>query len=96
MYLEFRDCAAQDAQNGAMKGMRNLISYYDEILNSKRKVIPECLARHYVDLVQQENSAGDRPAFEKLRAAWRNGALDVKSRKQIDNLIGPQLREELS
>ncbi len=77
-----------------MTGMRNLISFYDEILNSKKKVIPEALARHYVELVKSEEP-GDRPAFERLRAAWRNGALDMKSRKKIDNLVDPKLREEL-
>jgi len=74
--------------------MKNLISYYDEILNSKKKVIPETLARHYVELVKSEDS-NDRPAFERLRAAWRNGALDMKSRKKIDNFVDPKLREEL-
>lgn len=40
MYSEFRECALEDAQHQAMSGMRNLVSYYDEILNSKKKVIP--------------------------------------------------------
>ncbi|EHL00693.1 putative Uncharacterized HTH La-type RNA-binding protein [Glarea lozoyensis 74030] len=52
------------------------------------------LAGHYVDLVKGENS-GDRPAFERLRAAWRNGALDLRSRKKIDSLVDQKLREEL-
>lgn len=94
MYSEFRKYAFEDARENAMTGMKNLISYYDEILNSKKKVIPEPLARHYVELVKSEE-LGNRPAFEKLRAAWRNGALDMKSRKKIDNLVDPILREEL-
>jgi len=77
-----------------MCGMKNLISYYDEILNSKKKVIPETLARHYVELVKSEENE-ERPAFQRLRAAWRNGALDMKSRKKIDNFVDPKLREEL-
>lgn len=95
MYSEFREYALQDSQNNAMSGVNNLISYYDEILNSKKKVIPEMLARHYVELVQQEDPAGERPAFERLRVAWRNGALDIKSRKQIGTLIDAKLREDL-
>jgi la-related protein 1 len=94
MYTEFRRYAYEDAQDNDMTGMKSLISYYDEILNSKKKVIPETLARHYVELVKNEEP-GTRPAFEKLRAAWRNGALDMKSRKKIDNFVDPKLREEL-
>jgi la-related protein 1 len=94
MYSEFRKYAWEDAQVNAMSGMKNLITYYDEILNSKKKVIAEPLARHFVELVKKEDPS-DRPGFERLRAAWRNGALDMKSRKKIDNLVDPKLREEL-
>lgn len=94
MYTEFRQYAFEDATSKATSGLKNLISYYDEVLNSKKKVIPDTLARHYVDLVKAEHS-DSRPAFQRLRAAWRNGALDMKSRKKIDNYVDPQLREEL-
>jgi len=94
MYSEFRRYAFEDARDSSMIGMRNLISYYDEVLNNKKKVIPEGLARDYVDLVKREEGS-DRPAFDRLRAAWRNGALDMKSRKKIDTLVDPKLREEL-
>lgn len=96
MYEEFRHCAIEDAtcrQN--MFGMTNLIQYYDEILNSKKKLIPEILAKHYVDLVNNEDRSKDRPGFAKLRAAWRNGALDMKNRKKVDSFVDPKLREEL-
>ena len=95
MYNEFRKYALEDAKQQALGGMKNLISYYDEVLNSKKKVIPETLARHYVEIVKSEVVEGDRPAFKKLRATWRNGALDLKSRKKIDSLVDSELREEL-
>lgn len=99
MYTEFRQCATEDSKENALEGMKSLISYYDEILISKKKVIPDVLAQHYVELVNDEKAAAqantDRPAFAKLRAAWRNGALDLKSRKKIDGLVDPGLREEL-
>jgi la-related protein 1 len=99
MYFEFRNCALADAEKNAMDGLRSLISYYDETLNNRKKVIPDGLACHYVDLVKLEkittDPGSDRPAFTKLRAAWRNGALDLKSRKKIDNLVDGILREEL-
>ena len=95
MYNEFRQYALEDASQQALAGMNNLISYYDEVLNSKKKVIPETLARHFVEIVKEESDDGERPAFKKLRAAWRNGALDMKSRKKIDSLVDSKLREEL-
>ncbi|KAK0115152.1 hypothetical protein ONS96_013618 [Cadophora gregata f. sp. sojae] len=95
MYQEFRNFAFEDAQSKAMSGVNSLISYYAEVLSSKKKVIPSVLALHYVDLVKNEDPSGPRPALEKLRVAWRDGALDMKSRKRIDNLVDSKLREEL-
>lgn len=96
MYEEFRTCALEDAgQKQLMFGMANLVAYYDEVLNSKKRTIPEVLARHYVDLVKAEDPLKERPGFVKLRTAWRNGALDMKSRKKVDNLVDAKLREEL-
>lgn len=57
-------------------------------------MIPEVFARHFVDLVKLESSE-DRPAFERLRAAWCNNALDLESRKNIDNFVDAKLREDL-
>jgi la-related protein 1 len=96
MYEDFRTCAAEDVQlRQDMFGMNNLINYYDEILNSKKKPISEILAKHYVDLVNSEDRTQARPGFKKLRAAWRNGALDLRSRKTIDGFVDMQLRQEL-
>jgi la-related protein 1 len=94
MYNEFRRYAFEDSRAFAMCGMKNLISYYDQILKSKNKVIPETLAQHYVELVNSEDNE-ERPAFQRLRVAWRDGALDMKSRKRIDNFVDSKLREEL-
>lgn len=95
MYDDFRQHAIEDAKRQATTGVNELVTYYDEILNRNNKVINETLAAHYVELVNTEDQSGERPAFQKLRAAWRNGALDLKSRKRIDALVGPQLRDEL-
>jgi la-related protein 1 len=96
MYEEFRTCAIEDTQiRQDAFGMNNLIQYYDEVLNSKKKTVPEVLAKHYVDLVNAEDRSKERPGFSKLRAAWRNGALDMKSRKRVDNFVDARLREEL-
>ncbi|TAQ87937.1 hypothetical protein B7494_g3742 [Chlorociboria aeruginascens] len=95
MYHEFRNLASEDARTNSLTGITNLIAYYDEVLNNKKKVIPETLAQHYIDLVKSESTNSERPGFAKLRTAWRNGALDMKSRKRIDNLVDPQLRKDL-
>lgn len=97
MYEEFRHLATEDAfQRQTMVGIDNLVTYYDEVLNSKKKIITERMAHHYINLVKSESSSQNRPAFTKLRASWRNGALDMKSRKRIDNLVDAELRKELN
>ncbi|KAI9644463.1 hypothetical protein NHQ30_006484 [Ciborinia camelliae] len=95
MYSEFRRLALEDNQNNAPTGMEQLILYYDETLNNKKKTINEVLAGHYVDVVKGEDSPTQRSAFSKLRASLRNGALDLKSRKKIDNLLDAKLKEQL-
>ncbi|KAB8289502.1 hypothetical protein EYC80_010662 [Monilinia laxa] len=95
MYYEFRRLALEDNHSNAPTGMEQLILYYDETLNNKKKTINEVLAGHYVDVVKGDNSATQQSAFSKLRASLRNGALDLKSRKKIDNLLDAKLKEQL-
>lgn len=97
MYEEFHRLALEDAyQRKTTVGISNLINYYDEVLKRENVVIPATLAQHYVQLVKQESGNEERPGFAKLRATWRNGATNMKSRKRIDTLLDAQLREELS
>ncbi|MCJ1268708.1 hypothetical protein MMC22_008596 [Lobaria immixta] len=95
MYEEFRRIAFEDAaKQESTVGIKNLIQYYDESLLGQ-KVISDDVARDFVDLVKTESSKTERPAFDKLRAAWRNGAFNMKNRKKIDNIIDPDLKAEL-
>ena len=98
MYAEFRKYAFEDAQRNASVGLEQLSRYYDQVL-SKPRVISDALAVHYVELVNHEEASTETnshsPAFTRLRSAWRNGALDMKSRKKIDNLVDAKLKEEL-
>lgn len=95
MYEEFRRFAFEDAsQRNFMGGIDHLITFYDELLNRK-KPIPDIFARHYVDLVENEDPSIGRPGFQKLKATWRNGALDLKSRKKLQDMMDPSLKEEL-
>ena len=98
MYAEFRKYAFEDAQRNAAVGMEQLGRYYDQVLN-KPRTVSDTLAAHYIELVKEEKANaepnGHSPAFSRLRATWRNGALDMKSRKKIDNLVDAKLKEEL-
>lgn len=95
MYEEFRQIAFEDAaKQDSTVGIKNLIQYYDESLLGQ-KVISDDIARDFVDLVKSESKNPERPAFDKLRAAWRNGAFNMKNRKKIDNIIDADLKTEL-
>lgn len=94
MYEEFRQLAFEDAtQRESSVGLRNLIQYYDESVLGQ-KVIADDIARDYVDLVKVE-SLRDNIALQKLRAAWRNGAMNLKNRVKIDKIIDTDLKAEL-
>ncbi|GAB7348677.1 hypothetical protein MBLNU459_g7039t1 [Dothideomycetes sp. NU459] len=95
MYAEFYQLAGADAAERANTvGMNNLIKYYSEALSSQM-AIRERVASHYVDLVKAERASGERPAYKQLRSAWRNGALNLKNRKRLSDLLDDSLKAEL-
>ncbi|KAI9891814.1 MAG: hypothetical protein M1814_002379 [Vezdaea aestivalis] len=95
MYYEFRELALEDAtQKSLNTGMKRLAEYYDACFLGK-DIMADGLVSHYYDLVKREKVSSGRPAFIKLRDAWRNGALNMKTRKKMDNLVDAKLREEL-
>ncbi len=95
MYEEFRQIAFEDAkQHDSTVGIRNLIQYYDESILGQ-KVITDEIARDFVNLVKDDSLGTKKLAFDKLRAAWRNGAFNLKNRKKIDNIVDTDLKAEL-
>ncbi|KAL8681162.1 MAG: hypothetical protein Q9186_002694 [Xanthomendoza sp. 1 TL-2023] len=95
MYQEFRQIAFEDAEKrDSNVGLRNLIQYYNESILSQ-KVVSDQIASDLLGLVMREGRNNERPAFDKLRAAWRNGAFNMKNRKKLDNIIDPSLKVEL-
>lgn len=95
MYDEFRRLAFEDASERMSDvGLHSLIKFYSESLHSQT-TIRDCVARHFVEVVKMENLETDRPAFKKLRSAWRNGALSLKNRKKISMFVDPDLRAAL-
>lgn len=95
MYQEFRQTAFEDAEkNGSNVGLKNLIQYYNESILSQ-KVVSDQIASDLLDLIKSESSEKERPAFGILRAAWRNGAFNLKNRKKLDGIIDPSVKAEL-
>lgn len=95
MYSEFRHLAEEDALHRAnTSGLNNLIKYYSEALASQLS-IRERVASHYVELVKSERASGERPAYKQLRSAWRNGALNLKNRKRLSDMLDDSLKAEL-
>jgi len=96
MYGEFRQIALEDAaKKDSFTGMRSLMAYYDEALLGQKTIPDDQIARDFVDTVKSESPGQDRPAFKKLRAAWRNGAFNHKNRAKIVKMIDSNLKEEL-
>ncbi|PGH18527.1 hypothetical protein AJ79_00304 [Helicocarpus griseus UAMH5409] len=95
MYNEFRSLAFDDLHSrNSATGLNSIIRFYDGVLASN-KSMPDVVSRHLVELVESEMEAKEKPAFQKLRSAWRNGAFDLKNRKKIDGIISERLRAEL-
>jgi la-related protein 1 len=93
MYDEFHALALDDSRQGLNSGVNHLIRYYEALLSGQTP-LTDRQASDLVQLVQNEADAS-RPAFQKLRTAWRNGAFNLKSRKRIDLMVTPTLRAEL-
>lgn len=95
MYQEFRQTAFEDVEkHDSNVGIRNLVQYYNESILSQ-KVISDPIALDFLSLVKSESTKQERPAFNKLRAAWRNGAFNMKNRKKLDSMIDASLKAEL-
>ncbi|KAL8721677.1 MAG: hypothetical protein Q9225_001677 [Loekoesia sp. 1 TL-2023] len=95
MYQEFRQTAFEDAEkHNSNVGLKNLVQYYNESILSQ-KVVSHQIALDFLSLVKSESTKQERPAFNKLRAAWRNGAFNMKNRKKLDSMIDAPLKAEL-
>ena len=95
MYGEFKFFANNDAQerhNGI--GMRNLVEFYAKALSSPSP-IRDHIVKDYVELVKTEPAILQGLAFKQLRQAWRNGALNLKNRKKLADIVDEELRGRL-
>ena len=99
MYAEFRACAAEDRAAAAPSspalatGYRYLLGFYFEALLVERR-LPDGVVRDLLELVRAERGQAERPAFDRLRSAWRNGKF-LKSRPKLMRMIDAELTAEL-
>ncbi|KAK5100508.1 hypothetical protein LTS08_005259 [Lithohypha guttulata] len=93
MYEDFKTWAIEDQEKGNDNGKRYLVRFYDAMLSS-RNAMTERLATDIVEIARQE-SGGNRPTWLKLRAAWRNGATNMKTRKRLTDLLSAEEQAEL-
>lgn len=93
LYEDFKTWALQDQENGHENGKAHLVRFYDAMLGSKTAVT-ERIARDIVNIARAENK-NDRPLWRKLRAAWRNGATNMKTLKRLTDLLSAEEKAEL-
>ena len=91
MYEEFHRLADEDwVERENNTGMQSLIKYYSAaLLNSTP--IRDIVLHHLLWMVNTEGLDNDRPAFKSLRSAWRNGAMNLKTRRKIQDLVDVEL-----
>jgi len=94
MYDDFYRFALEDLNHGSKNGSTHLAKYYGYKLAAD-KPLSDRAAHDIVAAISQE-SGESRPIFQKVRAFWRDGAFNFKSRKRINDLLDAGLREELA
>ncbi|KAI9781038.1 MAG: hypothetical protein M1816_002581 [Peltula sp. TS41687] len=96
MYNEFHCLALVDHfERHSDVGLRHLVQYYDVSINGP-KTVSDTLAKHFVELVAAEERSDDRIAFNKLKLALQNGDLNLKTRRKIEDLLGEDLKLQLT
>lgn len=93
MYQEFEAYAVSDSQAGSDSGMSHLVRYFGKVLGGPIP-ISERLASDMVNL-SREDKGNDRPLFQTLRAAWRNGATNMKTIKRLGDVLSAEEKAEL-
>jgi hypothetical protein len=93
MYQEFKNTAVTDLQEGNDSGMSHLVRYFGKVLSGPVP-ISERLAVDMVHLSREEQS-DKRPVLQAMRAAWRNGATNMKTIKRLGDALNAEEKAEL-
>lgn len=95
MYGEFKFFAGDDAQQRRSPvGLQNLVQFYAKALASSNP-IRDHIVKDYVVLVKSEPSILNGQAHKQLRQAWRNGALNLKNRKKLSDILDDDIKQSL-
>lgn len=95
MYGEFKFFAGDDAQQRRSPvGLQNLVQFYAKALASSNP-IRDHIVKDYVDLVKAEPTILNGQARKQLRQAWRNGALNLKNRKKLADILDDDIKRSL-
>lgn len=93
MYEDFKTWALEDAEKGNDNGKKHLVKFYDTMLTGKTPM-SDRISNDVVEIARKE-SGPERPTWLKLRAAWRNGATNLKTRKRLSDLLSQEEQGEL-
>lgn len=85
MYEDFKDWAVEDEPKDNGNGKRYLVKFFEMMLTNTGNAISERVASDIVEIARNESE--NRPTWLKIRAAWRNGATNLKTRKRISDLL---------
>ena len=95
MYSEFKYFANDDAKERLnVHGLQNLLQFYSKSLSSHHPM-RDRIVKDYVELVKNGPPKLEGAAFKQLRSAWRNGALNLKNRKKLADILDEKLKEQL-
>lgn len=85
MYQQFRQLADEDERDRMSSvGKLHLVKYYTSAL-LHQSPIRDVVLKDILSSIKAEEAdeSGERPLFKSLRAACRNGALNLRTRKKI-------------
>ncbi|RMD40237.1 hypothetical protein DV735_g4891, partial [Chaetothyriales sp. CBS 134920] len=88
MYQEFKTTSLQDLSRGDDAGIKHLMLYFDKALKS-RSPIADAVAVDLASFLRDE-ADGKARVYKMIRVAWRNGALNLKTRKKIGDLLSDE------
>lgn len=92
MYNEFKSLADSDAREGDLIGVQHLVSYFQGALKSSA-ALSERVALDMVTLLREEKDPS-RTVFKMMRLAWRDGSLNLKTRKRIGDILSSEEKAE--